>query len=85
MIAEIGHFALILALALSLVQSVIPFWGARTNDAGLMAAGTTASVLGFFAVSLSFVALTHAYITSDFSLINVWQNSHTDKPLLYKK
>ena len=84
MIAEIGHFALILALALSLVQSVIPFWGARKNDAGLMAAGTTVSVLGFFAVSLSFVALTHAYITSDFSLVNVWQNSHTDKPLLYK-
>ncbi len=84
MIAEIGHFALILALALSLVQSVIPFWGARKNDAGLMAAGTTTAVLGFFAVSLSFVALTHAYITSDFSLVNVWQNSHTDKPLLYK-
>ncbi|MDJ0614903.1 MAG: heme lyase CcmF/NrfE family subunit [Rhizobiaceae bacterium] len=84
MIAEIGHFALILALALSLVQSVIPFWGARKNDAGLMAAGTTTAVLGFFAVSLSFVALTHAYIVSDFSLLNVWQNSHTEKPLLYK-
>jgi len=83
-IAEIGHFALILALALSLVQSVIPFWGARKNDAGLMAAGTTTAVLGFFAVSLSFVALTHAYIMSDFSLLNVWQNSHTEKPLLYK-
>ncbi|MEM7289873.1 MAG: heme lyase CcmF/NrfE family subunit [Pseudomonadota bacterium] len=84
MIAQIGHFALILALALSLVQSVVPFWGARKRDAGLMATGTMTAILGFFAVSLSFAALTHAYVSSDFSLLNVWQNSHTQKPLLYK-
>ena len=38
MIAELGHFALVLALALALVQSVLPVWGARTGDDRLMGA-----------------------------------------------
>ncbi len=84
MIAELGHFALILALALSIVQSVVPFWGARIHDQGLMSAGTSAAILGFLAVGFSFLALTYAYVVSDFSVLNVWQNSHTDKPLLFK-
>lgn len=84
MIAELGHYALVLALAITLVQSIIPFWGARTGDEVLMASGTSSAIAGFLALGLSFAALTYAYITSDFSLANVWQNSHSDKPMLYK-
>ena len=84
MIAELGHYALILALALTLVQSVIPFWGARTGDEVLMASGTSSAIAGFLVLGLSFGALTYAYVTSDFSLANVWQNSHSNKPMLYK-
>ena len=49
-----------------------------------MAIGTSSALTGFVLLSFSFAALTHAYVTSDFSLANVWQNSHSDKPLLYK-
>lgn len=84
MIAELGHYALVLALAITLVQSIIPFWGARTGDEVLMASGTSSAIAGFLTLGLSFGALTYAYVTSDFSLANVWQNSHSDKPMLYK-
>ena len=81
---EIGHYALILALALALIQSVLPIWGSRTGDAVLM--GTAGPVaLGQFAfIALAFATLTHAYLVSDFSVENVFQNSHSAKPLIYK-
>ncbi|MEO0329217.1 MAG: heme lyase CcmF/NrfE family subunit [Pseudomonadota bacterium] len=84
MIVELGHFVLILALGLSILQSFVPLIGARRQDAGLMHLGSVAALATFIAISASFAALTYAYVNSDFSVVNVWQNSHTDKPLLYK-
>ena len=84
MIAELGHFALILSLALAIVQAIVPMVGTWKNQPQLMLIGTSSALTGFLLISFSFAALTHAYVTSDFSLLNVWQNSHSDKPLLYK-
>ncbi len=84
MIVEFGHFALILALVVAIFQMVVPAYGARVGDVRLMAAGDTAAVLQVGLIALSFAALTHAYIVSDFSVLNVAQNSHSTKPLLYK-
>jgi cytochrome c-type biogenesis protein CcmF len=84
MIVELGHFALILALCVALVQTVLPMWGAATRDARLMAVGDTAAKLQFLLVAFSFAALTYAFVVSDFSLLVVVQNSHTLKPMLYK-
>jgi len=84
MIAELGHFALILSLAISIVQSTLPLIGSWKRNADLMAIGPSSAMTGFLLISFSFAALTHAYVTSDFSLVNVWQNSHSDQPLLYK-
>jgi cytochrome c-type biogenesis protein CcmF len=84
MIAELGHFCLVLAFGLAVVQSVLPLWGALTNDARLEAAGPPAAVTLFLFTGLAFAALTHAYVTSDFSVVNVVENSHSAKPLLYK-
>ncbi len=84
MIVEFGHFALVLALALSLVQSVVPFYGARIADTKLMAVADSVAAFTFLAVAASFAALTWAYVTSDFSVLNVVENSHTLKPLIYK-
>ena len=84
MIAEIGHYALVLALALAILQSVLPLWGARTGDMALMRLGTSAALVQFGLIGLSFAALVHAHVTSDFSLVNVVENSHSDKPMLYK-
>ena len=84
MITEIGHFALILALASSIVQSVVPLVGARRRDAGLMAVGPMAAVTTLMLIAIAFFALTNAYVTSDFSVRNVVENSHSLKPMLYK-
>ncbi len=84
MIIEIGHFALVLALCVALVQSIVPMAGARRLRADWMALGPSAALAQFALVGIAMAALMHAYIVSDFSVINVLQNSHTDKPLLYK-
>jgi cytochrome c-type biogenesis protein CcmF len=81
---ETGHFALVLAFALSLVQFVLPLVGARTGDARLMATAGPVAVTGFAMTAISFAALTIAYMLSDFSVLNVVENSHSQKPMLYK-
>jgi cytochrome c-type biogenesis protein CcmF len=84
LIPELGHFALILALAVALVQGTLPLIGASRGDLRLMALGRTAALTQAFLVLLAFGALTQAYVTSDFSVLNVVDNSHSAKPLLYK-
>lgn len=84
MIAEIGHFALFLALGLALVQSVAPIWGARRGDARLMGMAPSLALGQFVFVALAFGCLITLYVQSDFSVLNVYQNSHSDKPLIYK-
>ncbi|MGE3873136.1 MAG: heme lyase CcmF/NrfE family subunit [Parvibaculaceae bacterium] len=84
MIAETGHFALILALATALVQFILPLYGAAKGDRSLMNVAAPAALAQLSAIVIAFLALMHAYVTSDFSLANVWENSHSAKPLLYK-
>ncbi len=84
MIIEIGHFALVLALIVALVQTVAPAWGARTGDSRLMDVGEPAAVAQLALLAVAFAALAHAYVTSDFSVANVYQNSHSAKPLIYR-
>ena len=84
MFIEIGHFALVLALILALVQSVVPLIGAARRNHGWMAVGQSTALAQFALIALAMAALMHAYIVSDFTVINVIENSHTDKPMLYK-
>ena len=84
MSAELGHFALILALALALAQSAIPFAGALRRDPRLMAVAGPAAVTQFLLIGIAFAALVQAYVLSDFSVLNVVENSHSAKPLLFK-
>src|SRR4029450_6268363 len=84
MIAELGHYALILALGVAIVQTVLPLAGARIRDAQLADIAVPAARIQFVLITIAFAALTIAYVTSDFSVKNVWQNSHSAKPLLYK-
>jgi len=84
MIIELGHFALILALVLACVQTVVPLVGASRNWPGAMAAGGPAANGQFLCLAFAFAALTYGFVTSDFSLRLVTANSHTDKPLIYK-
>src|ERR1700744_2839206 len=75
---------LTLALAIALVQAVAPLIGASRGHRGLMDLAPAAALLQFGCVAIAFTALMHAYVTSDFSVRNVAENSHSAKPLLYK-
>jgi cytochrome c-type biogenesis protein CcmF len=81
---EAGHYALALALALSLVQMVMPVWAARAGDAGLRDVTSAAALAACLCVAAAFGALTWAHVTSDFSVQNVVENSHSMKPMIYK-
>ncbi|MEO8813347.1 MAG: heme lyase CcmF/NrfE family subunit [Caulobacteraceae bacterium] len=84
MTAELGQFALVLGLCLSLGQAILSFVGRARRNAVLTGAGEGAALGAFVAVGLGFAALIFAFVTSDFSVVNVAENSHTEKPLIYK-
>jgi cytochrome c-type biogenesis protein CcmF len=84
MIVETGHYALVLALALALAQAIIPFVGARIGDSALMRVARPTAIAQFLFVAFAYGALTYAHVVSDFSLVNVIENSHSLKPLVYK-
>ena len=84
MIPELGHFALITALVLSLIGAVAPHVGIHRGDSRLMALAEPIAYGQFLMIATAFGALTYAYLISDFSVMNVAANSHTAKPLLYK-
>jgi cytochrome c-type biogenesis protein CcmF len=84
MIAELGHVALVLALGVAVVQTIVPFIGAQKRWSGWMATAVPAATLQFLLIGAAFAALMHAFVTSDFSLRLVTMNSHSAKPMLYK-
>ena len=84
MLIELGHFALVLALFIAMVQTVVPAWGALRSDDRMMELAAPASLSQLLLVLIAFVALMHAYVTSDFSVLNVAANSHSMKPVIYK-
>src|SRR6266851_4125442 len=84
MIAELGHYALVLALGLAIVQACVPIIGARSNDPALMGLAGPTALAQFAFIAFAFGALVACYLRSDFSVINVFENSHSLKPLVYK-
>ena len=84
MLNEIGHFTLLLAFCVALIQATIPLFGAHKGRTDLMAIAESAANLQFALLLASFSALTHAFVTSDFSVKLVVLNSHSLKPMLYK-
>jgi cytochrome c-type biogenesis protein CcmF len=83
-IVEIGHYALTLAFALALAQAVVPLWGAARRDEGLIGVAQSTAIGQFVAIALAFGALVEAHLVSDFSVLNVAENSHTAVPTIYK-
>jgi len=84
MYTELGHFALILAFCIAILQTVVPLIGAQKGWTAWMRIGEPAASLQFILIAASFAALTHAFVVSDFSVALVASNSHTLKPMLYK-
>ena len=84
MIPEIGHFALIVALLVAIVQGVLPMIGAARRDSALMAVAVPAARAQFVLVALAFGCLAWSFVNSDFSVANVAQNSNSQLPLHYR-
>jgi cytochrome c-type biogenesis protein CcmF len=84
MIVEMGHYALVLALSVTLLQAFVPLWGVTCRDEALISVAVPFALIQFALILVSFSALTYAHVVSDFSLANVIENSHSTKPLIYK-
>jgi cytochrome c-type biogenesis protein CcmF len=84
MAEEIGHFGLVLALMIALVQAAAPFLATRRRDPALAAFVDWTAIGQFIFVALAFACLTYVFVISDFTAQTVAANSHSTKPLLYK-
>ena len=84
MVAETGHFALILTLTLALAQSIVPLIGTHLGDLKLMRFGSSAAIGQMVFLTAAFAALVASYVRSDFSVLNVAENSNSAMPLIYK-
>jgi cytochrome c-type biogenesis protein CcmF len=84
MIVELGHFALILALVLSALMAVFGIGGAHRQDARWMAVVKPAAAAQFVTVTAAMGALIYAFITHDFSVAYVAQNSNSVLPTFYR-
>ena len=84
MIAELGHFALIIALAVAVLQSMVPMVGSFKGYSNWMRLGSSLSMGQLLFVAIAFVCLVSAFLNDDFSLKYVSQNSNTALPDHYK-
>jgi len=84
MFAELGHFSLVLAFMVAVVQMIVPMIGAQKGWKGWMEVSVPAAVAQFALTALSFAALVRAFVVSDFSVALVAKNSNSLKPMLYK-
>ncbi|WP_455475683.1 heme lyase CcmF/NrfE family subunit [Bartonella sp. B17] len=84
MLVELGHILLAAAFAVSLLQMILSTFGVVRGERALMQVGVPLTHVTFILVLLSFLTIVHAYIVSDFSVLNVVENSHSEKPMLYK-
>jgi len=83
-IPELGHYALVLTLFVALVQSTLPMVGAATGNTAWMNVARPAAFAQAAMIGVAYAALTWAHVVSDFSVLNVVNNSHSLKPMLYK-
>ncbi|MGB6538152.1 MAG: heme lyase CcmF/NrfE family subunit [Xanthobacteraceae bacterium] len=84
MIPELGHYALMLALGVAVIQGILPIVGTRSNDPALMSMAVPAALAQFVFIAIAFAALAECYVASDFSVLNVYENSNSMMPLIYR-
>jgi len=84
MIAELGNFALVLALMMGILLSIYPMWGAYKNHPQMMAMAKPLAIGMFVFTAFAYGCLTHGFITDDFSLAYVANTSNSTLPIYYK-
>jgi len=83
MIPEIGHFALILALAFAFIQGILPLMGAQMGVASWVAVAKPAARIQWLMLAVAFGCLVYSFLTHDFSVKYVASNSNTQLPTLF--
>jgi cytochrome c-type biogenesis protein CcmF len=84
MIPELGHFSLILALMMALVQGVLPILGAHRGHAGWIGLARPAARGQFLFVLVAYACLTQVFVNNDFSVLLAAQHSNSNLPLVYR-
>ncbi len=84
MIPELGQFALIIALCIALVQGVLPIVGAARGEGAWMNVARPAAQGQFVFVAIAFGCLAYSFVTNDFSVLNVVNNSNSSLPWYYR-
>jgi len=84
MIAELGHFALVMAIVMAIIQAYFPLWGAHRGLTLWMAAAKPAARSQFMFLAVSFACLMLSFVNNDFSLVYVAEHSNSSLPLYYR-
>ena len=84
MLAELGNFALVLALVMGILLSIYPMWGAYKNHTQMMAMAKPLAIGMFVFTAFAYGCLTHGFMTDDFSLAYVANTSNSTLPIYYK-
>jgi len=84
MIPEIGHFALILALCVSIIQGVLPLVGAQQGRREWLVLARPATQISFVLLVISFGVLTWCFYSNDFSVLYVAEHSNAQLPTVYR-
>ena len=84
MLSEFGNLLIFLSIIISLCLILFSVSEKNNKNNSISTFIKNFTVFQLITVALSFLTLTGAYLTSDFSIVNVYENSHTKKPWLYK-
>lgn len=84
MLAELGNFALVIALMMGILLSIYPMWGAYKNHTQMMAMAKPLAIGMFVFTAFAYGCLTHGFMTDDFSLAYVANTSNSTLPIYYK-
>ena len=84
MIPELGHFALILALCVTLIQGVLPLLGAHYGRREFLVLARPAAQTAFLLLAIAFGTLAWSFYVNDFSVLYVAEHSNSQLPVIYR-
>jgi cytochrome c-type biogenesis protein CcmF len=84
MIPEFGHYALILALCIAVIQGILPLVGAHQGRREWILLARPAAQTVFLLLAMAFVILAWSFYTNDFSVLYVAEHSNSQMPVIYR-
>ncbi|WP_353427039.1 heme lyase CcmF/NrfE family subunit [Polynucleobacter sp. MWH-UH19D] len=84
MIPELGHFALILALCVTLIQGVLPLLGAHYGRREFLVLARPTAQTAFLLLAIAFGTLAWSFYVNDFSVLYVAEHSNSQLPVIYR-